>query len=232
MESKKWWNRVAALGLTLGALAAGGCSEKTGRSPGVASTEGTSQTATPLQQPTKPTPPAALPVWRPEDAALRQLGPFREVVARSGRYKVRPPKEYAQFAPPAPPPSTLAMAWRGSSRPDGTTPTFLIQVFSPPPEEAKKSTPEDFLEGMLKGIARRRTGWQQTPAESGQVNGLTMLRARWSGTEPARQWKMHGFQYVAQDGLSFIQISSQDVEPHHEEPLRLAEVAALTFQRQ
>jgi hypothetical protein len=109
---------------------------------------------------------------------------------------------------------------------------LLIQVFSPPPEEAKRTTLEDFLESMLEGIARRRTDWQQTPAESGQVNGFTMLRARWSGTEPARRWKMHGFQYVAQDGLSFIQISSQDVEPNHEESLRLAEAAALTFQRQ
>jgi hypothetical protein len=109
---------------------------------------------------------------------------------------------------------------------------LMIQVFSPPPEEARKTTPEKFLESMLKGIAKRRTDWQQTPAESGQVNGFSMLRARWSGTEPEKHWKMHGFLYIAQDGLSFIQISSQDVEPNHEEPLKLAEAAALTFQRQ
>jgi hypothetical protein len=40
---------------------------------------------------------------------------------------------------------------------------------------------------------------------------------------------MRGFMYVAIDGNQFIAISSQDVVPHDEEALKLAETAALTF---
>ncbi len=35
--------------------------------------------------------------------------------------------------------------------------------------------------------------------------------------------------YVTKDGSTVIQITSQDVEPHHEHALKLAEAAALTF---
>jgi len=40
---------------------------------------------------------------------------------------------------------------------------------------------------------------------------------------------MHGFSYVSVDGGTIVQLSSQDVEPHHPSALKLAETAALTF---
>jgi hypothetical protein len=42
---------------------------------------------------------------------------------------------------------------------------------------------------------------------------------------------MHGFNYVAMDGDKVIQLSSQDVAPHHRGALELAETAVLTFKK-
>ena len=84
---------------------------------------------------------------------------------------------------------------------------------------------------MIGGIQRRRTNWSQTATERGKVNGLDFLRVRWSGAEKTKGSNMHGFIYVAQDGLNFIQIGSQDIEPHHEQSLKLAEAAVLTIKK-
>ena len=61
------------------------------------------------------------------------------------------------------------------------------------------------------------------------MNGREFVRARWSGVESASQQKMHGFSYVTVDHRTIVQISSQDVEPHHQAALKLAEASALTF---
>jgi hypothetical protein len=177
------------------------------------------------------TPGEPLPVWQPDASLVGRLGPSKDVVTIAERYELRPPKAYQQFAPPPPPPSSLMHAWKGESRRDGSTPMIIVMVVTPPPD-AKQSNLEDFLDGLLKGVERQRTDWSRTPGAYGKVNGFTMLRARWSGTEPKHNWKMHGFQYVAMSGPNYIQISSQDVEPNHEEALKLAEASALTFKKQ
>jgi hypothetical protein len=61
---------------------------------------------------------------------------------------------------------------------------------------------------------------------------VTFLRSRWSGADAnnANQ-KMHGAIYVAIDGKTYIQIMTQDVEPHHEEALEIGEAAILTFKK-
>jgi hypothetical protein len=64
------------------------------------------------------------------------------------------------------------------------------------------------------------------------VNGIEFLRARWSGTDKATERKMHGFIYVAVVGQQIIQLSSQDVEPHHGAALPVAEAAVQTFRKQ
>jgi hypothetical protein len=157
---------------------------------------------------------------------LEQLGPLTDVEG----YQVRPPKAYSFSRPPGPPGFT-GYAWAGALRGDKTAPQLLIGVVPVPPAEAKAQSPERFLEKMLEGVKRRRTNWTQTPPERGQVNGLTFVRARWSGTESAKGWKMHGFMYATQDGATFLQLSSQDVEPHHEHALKIAETAVLTFKK-
>jgi hypothetical protein len=205
--------------LALAALVSlAGCRKAT-TSPGSPAASGTRSASTGQDRP-----PA---VWSPDAALLEQLGPIADVDG----YQVRPPQDYAFSPPPATPPGVKGFGWKGTPREDRTAPQLIVGLTSRPPGEADVAL-EQYLEEMLGGVQRRRTDWTQTPAERGQVNGLTFVRARWSGTDPERQQKMHGFMYVAKDGSTVIHISSQDVEPHHPDALRLAEAAALTFKKQ
>ena len=52
-----------------------------------------------------------------------------------------------------------------------------------------------------------------------------------SGTIRDKGWKMRGVMYVAIDGDNFIQIQTQDVEPHAEKALQVGEAATQTFKR-
>lgn len=171
---------------------------------------------------------SAGPSWQPDAALLEQLDSPKDL----GGYEMRVPKGYTQLPEPAGAPAgTRVFGWAGVTRPNGTAPTVIGMLISPPPAQAEKTSMEEFLQKALNGVKRRRENWTQTTAESGQINGLTFLRARWSGTDPAKNLKMHGFMYVARDGTTFIQLASQDIDPNHEPPLKLAETAILTFKK-
>jgi hypothetical protein len=105
---------------------------------------------------------------------------------------------------------------------------FQVMVGSPPAGSALPGV-DEYLEVMLDGVKRRRRDWSQSTPERGTVNGLTFLRTRWSGTDPASGRKLHGVMYVAVDGRWYISLHTQDVEPHHGQALKIGEAAAQTF---
>ncbi len=171
---------------------------------------------------------APLRVWEPDAKLLEELGPFTPV----DEYQVRPPKAYS-LTPPAPNGSgqIRAFYWTGTPREDKTAPYFLIALVSSPAGEVKEKTLEKELDELLEGFHRRRSNWTQTSPERGQVNGMTFVRSYWSGIDPEKQAKMHGFMYATKDSSTLIHLSSQDVEPHYEHALKLAEAAVLTFKK-
>jgi hypothetical protein len=162
--------------------------------------------------------------WTPDPALLDLL----EYEVQKSEFSIRPPRGYQLFEQPGP--GAMAYGWQGARRPDGTSPSLKVVVAEVPPS-AEPSGLEGLLRSVLDGIARRRTNWEQSPPERGRIGSLDFIRASWSGMEPTLQIKVHGFAYVTVDGSTVIEISSQDAEPHHEEALKLAEAAALTFQR-
>ena len=164
--------------------------------------------------------------WEPNARLLEQLGPAADVDA----YQLRPPQGYSFVTSPAIAPGAKAFAWIGTRRNDRTVPMLFIGVVSPPAEEAN-ITVEQYLEKRLESVKSGRTSWMQTKPERGRVNGLTFVRSRWSGTDTETQWNKHGIMYATRDGSTFIHLHIQDSEPHHEETLRLAEAAVLTFKR-
>ena len=105
----------------------------------------------------------------------------------------------------------------------------MILIFTLPPEELKK--PEQALDIFMERLSVDKKEWQLTHTEQGLVNGLRFVRARWSGMHTPTEYKMHGFNYLIVAGREVIQLSSQDVKPHHKEALRLAEASALTFKK-
>jgi len=171
-------------------------------------------------------PVAKPPVWTPDRSVHDRLA----APVRFGAYQIQPPKDYVAQSQPGPEGST-ATAWVGAQRTDGTRPYVTVMLLAPPPGEAGAYTPDQVLIKLTDAIARRRTNWKQTPTESGTVNGHVFVRTRWEGTDPATNRRMHGFNYVARSGTTFVQISSQDVEPYDRAALPLAEASALTFRK-
>jgi hypothetical protein len=165
--------------------------------------------------------------WSSDPALLASL----EAPIEFEGYVVRPPKGHTRTDPPGAPPGARMVAWAGGRRKDGTAAVFLVMVGTPPKSERIPPL-EEALQSMLQGTRRIYSkDWTQEATESGEINGLKFVRARWKGVNVAKGAKMHGFTYVAIDGLKVIQISGQELEPHHENGLKIAEAAALSFQR-
>lgn len=100
-----------------------------------------------------------------------------------------------------------------------------------PPAELKKYDLEQALDELVASLSYQRRNWTRTVTEKGLINGLTFVRTRWNGQDLPTGLKMHGLVYVAIVGETLIQLSSQDIEPHHVEALKLAELSILTLER-
>ncbi|HEV3081481.1 MAG TPA: hypothetical protein VGY66_17005 [Gemmataceae bacterium] len=168
-----------------------------------------------------------LPIWKTEPALLMELGP--EVAV--DKYSVRPPRGYERVTPPAGtvPPVGQFFFWASEPREDGTAASLTMMIVTPPGNEEFPSL-EDAHEQSLESIKRRRQTWMVTRREAGLVGGIRFLRSRWNGMD-ADLGPMHGFSYSAFDGRAFISIASQDIRQHHQQALKIAEAAALTFRK-
>jgi len=164
--------------------------------------------------------------WLPTVPHLQKLPTNAEV----GAYHLRVPEGYVLRNQPGPG-GSMAHAWFGSTRSDGTRPYVMLTIGGPPPGEGNPYTLAQVLAKFLAGIERRRKHWSQSNSEEGTINGVKFVRAYWHGTDIETRRPMHGFNYVAMDGDKVIQLSSQDVEPHHRGALELAETAVLTFKK-
>lgn len=166
------------------------------------------------------------PEWKPEAGVVARLAP----VTDAGPFRIRPPKGYRMSREQGPPGSDV-FGWVGAERRDGSRPYLMVMGVSPPAGKRNTYTPESALDRSLSALQEQRSEWKRTETEKGKINGVPFVRAYWSGKEPERKVKMRGFAYLTIDGERIIQINSQDVEPHAEDALKLAEAAALTFQK-
>ena len=164
--------------------------------------------------------------WFANKALIGQLAPANV----TGPYQIQPPKGYTLHSQPGPG-GSMAQAWVGTSRADGTRPYIMLGIVTPPVGEAGKYTLSQVSAKLLAGVQRRRKEWTQKPVEMGTVNGITFVRTYWRGVDTETGLTMHGFSYVAQDGNVFLQLSSQDVEPYYKTALALTEASALTFKK-
>ncbi len=167
-----------------------------------------------------------LPKWLPDKTQLTLL----EVGSKVGRYQLRAPKGYQPQARPAY--ATLTgCTWTGTARDDNSRPYLMLLIFTPPAGAEDRFTLEQLFAQMLSTLSMKRDKWQQSPTEAGLVNGMMFLRAYWAGIDKDSGHPMKGFCYMAQDGKTFVQLSSQEYEPHDKTALPLAEAAALTLQK-
>jgi hypothetical protein len=161
--------------------------------------------------------------WTPEQAMLNKLGDPQPC----GRYMLRTPRGYTLQTTPGPD-GSVGYAWATKPRHDSTRAYILVFVGT----NAANDSLSDLLDAFIAGVRERRNDVKESTVETGTINDLTFARAYWAGIEPTLGVKMHGFVYVAQDGPTILEISSQDVEPYSKASLRLAEASALTFRKQ
>jgi hypothetical protein len=166
----------------------------------------------------------SLPAWAPDPAMLEKLDEYQDVDG----YQIRPPKGYPQVPAKNFGPASRIVGWGGTLRADQTAPMITVMVTKPMPVQKPH---EQLMQDVLNSIKQRRQDWQQSPFERGTINGLAFLRARWSGTEPNKGWKMHGLVFTTLNDTTFVQISTQDVEPNDKEALKISEAAAFTFKK-
>lgn len=166
-----------------------------------------------------------LPVWKANAALLSKLGAEFTIDG----YAIRPPRGYKMVSQKSG--VMQANLWKGDVRDNGTAPGLVLLVSTPPPGEKKLPTIEQALDMYLADIERNRKEWQRTKAERGTVNGLTFVRARWSGTDLQRGFPVNGFGYVFTDGKAYYTIGGQDIRPNGVTTLPLLEAAALTFRK-
>jgi hypothetical protein len=107
----------------------------------------------------------------------------------------------------------------------------MVLTVKLPPVELQKYKLEQALDELVASLRAQRRNWTRTTTEKGLINGLIFVRTRWKGEDLSIGFKLYGFVYVAIVGDTLIQLSSQDVEPHHEEALKLAESSVFTFER-
>ena len=144
---------------------------------------------------------------------------------------IRPPKGYDEQTQPGPNGSTV-YAWTGTARQDDKTRGYImIGMFTPPPADGDKYTPMLMLERMVAAIAERRERWVQSKPERGTINGLPFVRMYWRGVDYQTGRPMRGVNYVTRDGATFIQLSSQDADPHAVDSVTLAEASILSFKK-
>lgn len=172
-------------------------------------------------------PPAA---WTPEPVSLKGLGAAETLE----KYTIRIPKGYKLQRPNNAPAGSRMWAWTGAPRSDESRGSLMMILLTFPPaqrEQLSQPSLEQFVEKMVAAVKKQRTNWNQQKIENGVINGIRFARVRWEATDSRTQSPMRGFIYVARDGDTLVQFTSQDFEPETDNALPLAEASVLTFKK-
>ncbi len=174
-------------------------------------------------------PPLQGAVWTANPQLVNQLAPEVPVQA----YRIRPPKGYNMRLQNAPNQSH-GFSWQGPMRPDTSAGNLSLLILNIPPQERLGLTVDrflgDFSRGMLMPLKATVPDIAVGPSEYGQVNGMTFLRARITGSNKVQNFKVHGFVYVALDGDKGIALAALEREANRQ-ALDVSEAAALTFKK-
>lgn len=142
-------------------------------------------------------------VWRPDAKLLRYVGRQMPVLS----YSLQPPASYTLHQIHRD--GQISYIWQGA----GTSfaPNLAIAIAAIPLRDSKKITADQLLTNALNTLHRGYSDWTQTESEHGQINGLSFVRAYWTGTN--QKQKRRGVSYVALDGSNALSLLSQDKVP-------------------
>jgi hypothetical protein len=234
MSQKLLWVPLAGL-----LMVAAGCGRDSPSSSTAA--EGTGSTAaaastTPRPHGRTPAPPplsvADLPQWTPDQAMLKELE-TEQTDPLLGKYRIRPPKG-CRFAKMESKKADRFGAlfsdgmWGPADLQDADSLPLLHmsiwQLGIPSPEP-----PQIAIRKLMAGDEQSIADCRFDAIEIGQVAGIPIARARFTGTEGTH--KLRGILYVAVDGDRIISLESRSTASRPERALRVVEAAVLTLRR-
>jgi hypothetical protein len=169
--------------------------------------------------------------WQPSATFLGDLDDYEEL---GDDYEIRWPKWFEESRDAANWAPDLNVYYRaGSAARSGVLRPLLLlclQKLSPEAQNMPLEQLTDARLSKLKEAMRFRGDWQQTPIESGQINGLTFQRFAWQANNGAAP-KSHGFVYAGRDGGVLLIFFSSGFEPNHEQALGTCNASLMTFRK-
>ncbi len=171
--------------------------------------------------------------WQPDANVLEEMGPYEEL----GDYEIRWPRfyrNYEDYQTRINWPGGMSVHFRsGPVQPPGIVPilaVFLREI----PADARDTPLEQITDEVLSAMKEEMhfgADWQQSPVESGRINGLTFQRFAWQGNIANAPRKAHGYIYTARDGGVFLMFFCFGFEPHHDEALETCNASLMTFRK-
>ncbi len=173
--------------------------------------------------------------WQPDPTLATNLADETQV----GSYFIRLPFGYSEIPQP---PGIAAQMPNGfdnheyglTRRSDGTSATIALSIATPPPGMTGSISLGEVLDGTLTAKKQQWQNFTESPAQDGEINGLSFKRAYYKGIVSGRAGTRmaHGLVYVAVDGTKILSYQAEDVEPYNEDTLSVAQASILTFHRQ
>jgi hypothetical protein len=161
------------------------------------------------------------------------LGPVTNILA----YQIQPPKGYITTDPKVLEPDEFS--WDGPKHQGKPGAMFLVKIW--PERSEEKHVKSEVEVGTLtlddyftSALARIKPFWvslQADPPERFTSHGLPFIGTRWKAIDRESQRPFRGFVYVTLSGKQVVEITGNDVEPHHEALFRAAGASVRTLRK-
>ncbi|MCE3017041.1 MAG: hypothetical protein ACK56W_00220 [Pirellula sp.] len=162
--------------------------------------------------------------WVPEPSMDSLLSP-PEIIEG---FSIRPPAGYSGMVASGAPQGFMTKVWKGEARPDGTSPSVQLMLMSPPLSNSIPNV-DVGVRKALDGLQRIRANWTESPVTRGTMHGVDFSRVTWTGDHKEMGVKMQGVIYIAMLNGVFIQLSTQDLDVHASDSIKLCESSLRTF---
>jgi hypothetical protein len=165
--------------------------------------------------------------WTADAAMLEKLAP-ETVDPLVKKYRLRPPKGcdmmMGERRTRGQGEVELACVWGDPAKKRIVLSLVVVQALSPPNDRAEVAV-AGWVNAFRPGVQNFRVG----NVEQGLIGGIGFARIRWNADSD--KGKLHGIFYVGFDGNQTLSLYARAAEPEHEDTLRVAEAAILTWKK-
>ncbi len=177
---------------------------------------------------------SAASAWASNTAYAKQLGPEVNV----DEFSVTPPASYHLEKTQKAGKYNIHddYTWSGPKRPDGSVPSFRVEVYHWLPGVPHNGTSDQWVTRAIASLNKNQNNPVHSPIMDGQIHGMGFARMYFhyqGDLKPSVKKSIvpvsHGFEYMSSQGPILVSVICEDVEPHYKSTLDMMEAAALTL---